>query len=76
MNLKTKPEIEQINLLMKNDSSVSETYFNTYEKFEDVPDAKSFNKHNKMIKETMFADHYSLEIKAQLINCKRVLPHH
>jgi hypothetical protein len=41
-----------------------------------VPEEEIDSKHSKVIKETMFASHYSQEIKDQLIHCRRVMPHH
>lgn len=58
-------------------SEKQESFFNTYESYEDVPeDVKFKNKSNKVIRETMFENYYSDEIKAELTKCLRVMPHH
>jgi 16S rRNA C967 or C1407 C5-methylase (RsmB/RsmF family) len=72
MHMKSHAECEEI---VTSGEKVS--FFNTYEKFEDVPDDVKFkNKTNKVIRETMFDNYYSDEIKQELNKCIRVLPHH
>jgi len=46
------------------ESGKEESYFTTYENFDDVPeDVKFKNKSNKVIRETMFDNYYTDEIK-------------
>ena len=59
MHMKSKEECEEIEA-----SEEKVSFFNTYESFEDVPeDVKFKNKTNKVIRETMFENYYSDEIK-------------
>ena len=70
--MKSKEECEEIEA-----SEEKVSFFNTYESFEDVPeDVKFKNKTNKVIRETMFENYYSDEIKQELKKCLRVMPHH
>lgn len=67
LNLKSKAELETIE--KSGDTSVS--LFDEYSHYSQVPN--DFHSH---IKETMFENFYSDEIRRQLTSCMRVLPHH
>ena len=57
--MKSREECEEIV-----ESGEVASFFNTYENFEDVPeDVKFKNKTNKVIRETMFENYYSDEIR-------------
>lgn len=45
-------------------------YFTEYERLENVPQEKL-----KRIKDTMFANHYTQDVLAELTKCLRVFPH-
>lgn len=80
MIFKKKADLDRIDTAKKeNTEGQDESYFNEYEKFEDVPEeliryeSKSLN---KIIRESMFATHYSQEVRSELSKCLRVMPHH
>jgi len=71
--MKSKAECTRITEEKKAGKS-EESYFEEFEKFEEVKD-KVFDQ-KQMIRDTMFASHFSQEIKNELSKCLRVMPHH
>lgn len=70
--MKTKKECEEIDELKKQpDCDPNLSYFNSFDKLEDVPDNQ-----RSQVKETMFCSHYDESILAEMPKCLRVLPHH
>jgi len=53
-----------------------ESFFDTFESIEQVPDEIMYNKKTKVVKETMFENFYAPELKQELTKCLRVMPHH
>lgn len=53
------------------DHQEGESYFDEYEKYEDVPAAL-----HGLIKQSMFANEYSEEVKQELTKSLRLMPHY
>lgn len=61
---------------LKEDPNAKLSYFDTCLSYDVVPDRILLNKTNKIVKETMFDNNYSPEIRQELKKCLRVFPHH
>lgn len=78
---KSRSEVERIKeenaKNIDNKDHVPESFFNQYEKYTDVPEESIFGGgKTRLVRETMFYDHYDPEIREQLSKCLRVMPHH
>ena len=71
MHMKSFEECQKIK-----DEKLDQSFFTTYDCFEDVPDTVRTKSGQKIIRETMFENNYSDEIKQHLKKCIRVMPHH
>jgi len=71
MNVKSRDDCIKIE-----EGGSTESFFDSFDSFDKVPNDIKFNKTSLVIKESMFCDSYSPEIKTQLTKCLRVLPHH
>jgi hypothetical protein len=76
LNLKPAQECKVIDESNAENPDQPISYFNEYNNMDEIPETESVIRGKKHLRETMFASHYSAEIKQELTKCLRVLPHH